>query len=1150
MDLTGSIVAERYRVEGLLGAGGMGEVYRAVHVDSEYPVALKLMLPRDERGILLPRFQREARLAARLRHPNVVQLLDFGRWEQSEHNRERYYLAMELVDGLPLTTLLDAGLSVGASCELVAQVSEALAHVHAREVLHRDIKPDNILVIRTEDGRLLPKVTDFGISAAMGEDDGTRLTQEGSFLGTPAYMAPEQVMGAHGVGPAADLYALGVILYRLITGRLPFEERGTRLLMVKLNQEVNPPTLRDGSQLDELQAEVIARVLSRKPEERYSHAIDLCKALAPFRQSTPLDQGTWDALIAQRQNSGVYTQIGGNADATLADHDLPRGIRKQDAAAWEQTLWGRSHELQILDDSAHQVEEGQARIVLLRGPAGIGKSALLERLAVELDESGRFGLIRGSCRSGGGIMPALRSALERRLGTVGMVQSAVYQILKEFLARFGDDDESELSELLALLRPESEAAVVDAGERRRRNFATMARMLRRLTRERPVFAAIDDLSAGGPDALSFLEFLAAETAYEPMPLLLVGTVAEGREHSDFLKSFQRGGSKPNPGRRTLDIGPVDLQLLAEGLSAQFNLATPLAKEVAMRAGGNPLFALHLARTPEAMQGSSSLATSTTGTLPPQLKAILETYLVDSLEHCSDPKRARNLLLCMALLGEQAPVEILEELVEEPDELDDDLDMLIEQGVLIEIDEGATIAFSNGLLHDVLGAAMGPRKARRLHRRAAGLYAEGGKAGGSGAAGNHWYAAGDKEKAVNSWLDAQREELAAGNSMLLARWGQSALDLMPESDPRRGACALSVGRCLRDLARINEARQILATLVKQEQVDEALRAGELLCELEQDEGRGQAWQDWLDHMQERLPEAGDSGRAAFLRAKAFFINTSTQDAQAIELATEALELSAPGEDAQRAAARLTWANIHNGRLAEAVDAAKRALDEAGDRLDLRAEALRLVYMAEGSSGRFESAMTMATEALELQRRLGRHARAVTFANDVAMGLLIAGIAKPARGYCEEAVDKAERLGLPTESIRGRLMLVLADLLEGETERAFGDCEQLAEDLQNADITGFERLMGLTRAWTLAATGHIKKAIDILDSMEGDQGMPATNTFMMVFLEGIGLELAKRPDSVDRARDYLAMARQAWTRSGNHLRVGDIEKRAAALGIKLP
>jgi serine/threonine-protein kinase len=222
-------IGGRYRLESVLGRGGMSEVYRAHDLELGRRVALKLLAPDADSA----RFEREARAVASLAHPNVMQLYDYG------EDNGRPYMVLEFVPGGTLEERFAAAkgkpLPDDESQAIAAGIAAGLAHAHSRGVVHRDLKPANVLF--DDDGR--PKIGDFGI-ARLAAGEGT-LTEAGTVLGTAAYISPEQAAGSPAT-PASDVYSFGVILFRMLTGRLPFESSDP-LELVMMNRDVAPPPI-------------------------------------------------------------------------------------------------------------------------------------------------------------------------------------------------------------------------------------------------------------------------------------------------------------------------------------------------------------------------------------------------------------------------------------------------------------------------------------------------------------------------------------------------------------------------------------------------------------------------------------------------------------------------------------------------------------------------------------------------------------------------------------------------------------------------------------------------------------------------------------------------------------------------------------------
>lgn len=278
----GAILAG-YRIERRLGGGGMGAVYLAQHPRLPRRDAVKVL---DARLAVEPsfraRFEREADLAARLRHPNVVQIFDRG------VDGDRLWIAMQFVDGLDAAQLLCQGLSVltpQRAVRIVAEAAKGLDYAHRQGLLHRDIKPANLLIARADDGTDEVLVTDFGIARSMGET--TSLTSAGSVLGTLAYAAPEQLEG-HPLDVRTDVYALGGTLYELLTGFVPFQRQSAAALISAHLIEPPPRPTAGNPALPPALDAVIAQAMAKNPDDRYASCGELADAAVAALTGRPV----------------------------------------------------------------------------------------------------------------------------------------------------------------------------------------------------------------------------------------------------------------------------------------------------------------------------------------------------------------------------------------------------------------------------------------------------------------------------------------------------------------------------------------------------------------------------------------------------------------------------------------------------------------------------------------------------------------------------------------------------------------------------------------------------------------------------------------------------------------------------------------------
>src|SRR3954469_19073975 len=266
-----TVIDERYRVLHRIGSGGMADVYCAEDGQLGRRVALKLLYPRfAEDHEFVERFRREASAAAGLQHPNVVQVYDRGEWDGT------YYIAMEFLEGRSLKQIIrDEGpLEPDRAIDIVLQVLRAERFAHKRGIVHRDIKPHNVIV----DDEGGAKVTDFGIARAGASD----MTQTGSILGTAQYLSPEQAQG-HAVDATSDLYSIGIMLYELLTGRVPFDgDSAVSIALKQVNERPVPPSTVNRAVTPELEA-VVLRALEKDPGRRFPDADAFIAALEHAR---------------------------------------------------------------------------------------------------------------------------------------------------------------------------------------------------------------------------------------------------------------------------------------------------------------------------------------------------------------------------------------------------------------------------------------------------------------------------------------------------------------------------------------------------------------------------------------------------------------------------------------------------------------------------------------------------------------------------------------------------------------------------------------------------------------------------------------------------------------------------------------------------
>jgi serine/threonine-protein kinase len=304
MPRVGDVVAGKYRIEEVIGEGGMGAVFAATHALTGKRVALKWMLPElaADQGAV-QRFMREAQAAGRIDHPNVVDIYDVGEHDGSS------FLVMEYLQGETLTAAFNrGGLKARQVIQLLLPAMRGVAAAHQMGVVHRDLKPDNIFLCRGSDGSYRePKVLDFGISkvSTSGDQLNPRLTRTGAVMGTPYYMSPEQIRGSSEVDQRTDVYAFGVILYEALTGQVPFDADAYSALILEIatGTPKRPRQLR--ADLPQALEDVVLKAMAREPEKRYRDVESLARALEPFAEGATFSMDRADPTGARQQRTST-----------------------------------------------------------------------------------------------------------------------------------------------------------------------------------------------------------------------------------------------------------------------------------------------------------------------------------------------------------------------------------------------------------------------------------------------------------------------------------------------------------------------------------------------------------------------------------------------------------------------------------------------------------------------------------------------------------------------------------------------------------------------------------------------------------------------------------------------------------------------------
>ncbi len=566
-----------YRLEREIGRGGMGTVYEAIDTRTSARVALKALHPYLlGSATLRERFAREARLGKQVSHRNVVRTLEYESVDGYD------LLVMEYVEGRTLRALADEWRTVpeGFLREIARQAASGLSAIHEAGIVHRDLKPENILV--TDDRRV--RIMDLGVAKI--HDASVALTIEGQFLGSLPYAAPEQCEGRE-VGPAADLYSLGVVLYELATGENPFRSETPGASLRAHMDVVPPPATERNGDISPFFSEVLATLLAKSPGRRVASA----RALVGILEAG--EQGAW------------WTE----REREIRARRLPRVLVRRDTS-----FVGRATELDLLRAAWRAACAGEGQVVILEGEPGIGKSRLIDAFLRDLDPD-RAHVLYGSFPPGSGLR-GLVDAVVARFGRVG--------IDRELKGRLGE---------LAALAPVVAGLMRDgAGPSEPESLAAAFReLLLALARERPVAWAVDDLHFA-PERTRAIAYAMARAAQEGRALLLLSARSLPPEEMGPLERLPHVRRIAVPRLSDADAAALAREALGgdEG-----------ALEIARRSDGVPLFACELAKVagkragPDLPSAVRGLLSARVAALSHDDRALLDAGAVQGFEFDGD-----------------------------------------------------------------------------------------------------------------------------------------------------------------------------------------------------------------------------------------------------------------------------------------------------------------------------------------------------------------------------------------------------------------------------------------------------------------------------------------------------------------------------------
>jgi len=967
------VVDGKYQIVRMIGRGGMGAVYEAIHATMQRRVALKILnADLVSNPAALERFRREALLSGRLKHPNAITIYDYGMSAIGEA-----YIVMEFLEGHSLAHELQQAktLSPLRVVSVLAPVCDAVHAAHAEGIIHRDLKPANIMLEKLRTGETV-KVLDFGIAKlAMNNPNLMNLTGTG-IIGTPQYMSPEQCQ-AHRIDGRSDVYSIGIIAYEMLTGKLPFDEP-TPLATVIAQVKQKPKPLRElRPEIPQALEAIVMRALEKSPANRYQTAEELAEAfrsvqrqLAPSSVSIVTPQGI-PALPPEPSSPaghGPFTRVvPAEAPALPKSSTLPPSSVHLPTGMSGGEFVGRTPELGVLIAAWQSVATRRGRPVVIFGEAGIGKTRLIEQFMIRLEDMGEGQpiLLRMRCD------PTRAAAGQLPLSDIRMAAMAYFNPELRAVRSLSPADEQFLDgTFFANLCDESYTTKLAARLAADRNsfFADLTYLCRLLARERGAVLFLDDAHHADPLLLDFISHLLRQTrqdrlltivACRPFTSLPDGTPAL----RNWLQSLDDLG-----GYDQIKLPPLsnsEIRLMVEGLlGAQVRLPVSVALMLAEETKGNPYYVCEVVN---AMIASGQISHGEeTGwvcqdvdefDLPEAIVALVKPLLVRLDDDLAD------VLAHAAVIGEEFTFDLLQFLTESTEEdLLRHIENALKLGLIREMAgwREDRYSFVNTMVHRVLYRRITRRRRKRLHARIAErLEQQAASPRASAAAlGRQDFTASDLAYhyfRAEEWRKAIEYALEAG----YARWNLYAF---ADAGKFFGWVAQALNRLQGDAAKL--------PLSPDEEARYYLTYGNLLIECAQPDDARQALERALELCQAH--ELTWLGRTQVSLAR---LCNLTGDAEgALQLTAAALPTLRARDDASGLCLALlvtATAHVERGRLTAALQAVDEALyvaERAGDRSGQAAARLGNAAV-NVQRGKFAEALSDARQALTMVRHLG-------------------------------------------------------------------------------------------------------------------------------------------------------------------------------------
>ncbi len=810
----GTLIAERYRLECVKGQGGMGVVYRARDLLLQRDVAVKVLASPGLEQEGRQRLFNEARLAAALNHPNIVTIYDVSDVDGLP------CIVMEYIEGSSLYERIPLPLEDVPA--IFMQICAALEHAHQHGLIHRDIKPENVLIDAGGNVRLM----DFGLARSLS----SRLTLEGAISGTVFYLAPEMVLGGQ-VDQRADLYALGVMLYECVAGRLPFQADDP---LAVISQHLHAPVVSPRAYNADLPPgleDLILRLLEKSPERRPRSALEVSDALRGLQGASQPGEVKEMRLLERIQRGRIF---------------------------------GRENELQRLKQAWEQSRQGQGQVILISGEPGIGKTRLLQEISTLVEVSGGQAHIGSGYAESGAPYAPFASILQSLFDRLENIPPDLPPVLVADLTAIAPG----LQTRFPYSRP---TPSLDARQDQLRMFDNAAYFLRMLCAQTPLLVAVDDLHWADGGTLSLFRHLARRLRSQA--LLLVGTyreveLDEARPLNQVLLDLNRERLAERIKLRRLDKDDTRRMLAAlfnEEITPEFLDGIYLETE------GNPYFIEEVCK---ALVESGDLSFRDGRWVRPSMR---ELHIPQSIQTAIQarvarlPQEVQSALELAALIGREFDYDLL---LAASGKAENDLISALETAeddqLIREVEQSAkiTFAFTHALIPQALRQGVRALRRRKLHLRLAEalqmLHPQDYEA-----LAHHFSQAGEMARALDYFILAGDRAAAVFASRDAEGYYRAALETAVEP-ALRASLLLKLGQAQLNQSQFTQAqetlRESIELFMQVGDLDQAAAAyallGRLYWEIDQDR-RGL---EVLERGLERVSGAGDgSGMASLLNA---------------------------------------------------------------------------------------------------------------------------------------------------------------------------------------------------------------------------------------------------------------------------------------------